>query len=297
MTEYRFLWVYLQLEILWSTCFTDAEIRLALSQLPKDLEETYNCCIQRIISQDNDGRALKVLKWVSFASRPLHIEEPKEAVAFELSDAAWDAEKVPREEFVIGCCANLVVLDPADHCVRFAHSSVKIYLEKHREAFASAYPISEEQGPLQCGEFCVAYLSFSDFNLSLAKNGREITSSVVPNPAALAGEAFTSPLRHFFRTPKKRNATTVKFQSIRTPSTPDRNRFKFLEYAVKNWLPQTKWITRFSPMWDKFEQLATNFNETWNFHPLDLGGRSILSHFTQSPWMVCQGTAYASSHR
>ncbi|RAH43054.1 guanine nucleotide-binding protein subunit alpha [Aspergillus brunneoviolaceus CBS 621.78] len=29
------------LEILWSTCFTDAEVRSALRQLPKDLEETY----------------------------------------------------------------------------------------------------------------------------------------------------------------------------------------------------------------------------------------------------------------
>ncbi|PYI31839.1 hypothetical protein BP00DRAFT_165650 [Aspergillus indologenus CBS 114.80] len=72
-----FLWVHLQLEILWSTCFTDAEVRSALRQLPKDLEETYRYCANRI--NTHDTRALKVLKWVGFASRPLHLEELREA--------------------------------------------------------------------------------------------------------------------------------------------------------------------------------------------------------------------------
>lgn len=259
-----------------------------MSQLPKDLEETYSYCIQRIVFQDNDSRALKVLKWVSFATRPLHIEELKEAVAFDLSDTAWDDEKVPQEDFIIGCCANLVTLDPTDRCARFAHSSVKIYLGKHRENFASAYPMNEEQGQLQCGEFCITYLSFSNFNLSLAKNGHETTNVAVPNPTFLAGDAIASPLRLFFRNPKKeKRATSLQFNRIRTPSTPDRNKFKFLDYAVKNWAPQTKCITRFSPVWDKFEQLAMNFNETWNFHPWNLGGRSIPSHLhTLLGWAV-----------
>jgi len=279
LTYYRFLWVYLQLEILWSTCFTDAEIRLALSQLPKDLEETYHYCIQKITSKDNNIRALKVLKWVSFATRPLHIEELKEAVAFDLSDTVWDGEKLPQEDFIIGCCANLVVLDPADLCVRFAHSSVKMYLDKNREAFASTYLVSEEQGQLQCGEFCIAYLSFSNFNLSLAEKGHETASTAVPNATFLAGEAIPSPFRHSFRAPKKeKRPTTLQFQRIRTPSAPNRNQFKFLDYAVKNWAPQTKFTTRFSTVWDKFKQLATNFNETWNFHPWNLSGRSMPSH-------------------
>jgi hypothetical protein len=221
---------------------------------------------------------LKVLKWVSFATRPLHIEELKEAVAFDLSDTVWDGEKLPQEDFIIGCCANLVVLDPADLCVRFAHSSVKMYLDKNREAFASTYPASEEQGQLQCGEFCIAYLSFSNFNLSLAKEGHETASTAVPNAIFLAGEAIPSLFRHFFRAPEKeKRPTTLQFQMIRTPSTPDRSQFKYLDYAVKNWAPQTKFITQFSPVWDKFKQLATNFNETWNFHPWHLSGRSIPS--------------------
>ncbi|KAJ5716985.1 hypothetical protein N7488_002631 [Penicillium malachiteum] len=55
-----FLWVYLQLEILWDTCYTDAEIRSAISALPEGLEDTYGRCVERINFEDN--RALKVLK-------------------------------------------------------------------------------------------------------------------------------------------------------------------------------------------------------------------------------------------
>lgn len=82
----------------------------------------------------------------------------------------WDAGNIPREDFVIGCCANLVVADPTDNCVRFAHSSVKQYLDRDRGSCIKGYPISIEQGEFECGEFCVAYLSFSNFGLQLETN-------------------------------------------------------------------------------------------------------------------------------
>ncbi|KAI7970553.1 hypothetical protein EIK77_004579 [Talaromyces pinophilus] len=272
-----FLWVYLQLEIIWSTCFTDAEIRLALSQLPKDLEETYQYCVQRINLQDN--RTVKILKWVSFAAKPLHIEELKEAVAFDILDTAWDPEKVPQPDFIIGCCANLVVLDPTDYCVRFAHSSVKQYLTKRRDVYLLPwYPFSEDQGQLECGEFCVAYLSFSNFSMSVEKHEHQQTSAAVPNPASLAGEAIGSTLRHFFRIPKQdTGSTTISIPRIRTASKPKASQFKFLNYAIMNWAPQTRCIKQSSPVWDKFQQLATNLNETWNFHPWIIPGPSKYS--------------------
>lgn len=244
LTLRRFLWVYLQLEIIWSTCFTDTEIRLALSHLPKDLEKTYQYCVQRINFRDN--RAIKVLKWVSFAARPLHIEELKEAVAFDILDTSWNPEKIPQQSYIIGCCANLVVLDPTDHCVRFAHSSVKQYLTKLRERPVLIYPISENQGELECGEFCVAYLSFSNFNMSLEKQEHQQTSATVPKPAFIAGEAIGSTLRHFFRSQKDDSTMTLKLPMIHTVSTPKRSQFEFLEYAIMYWGPQTRQIKKSS---------------------------------------------------
>jgi FOG: Ankyrin repeat len=276
----RFLWVYLQLEILWDTCHTDAEIRSALAALPKGLEETYGRCVERINFQDS--RVLKVLKWVSFATSPLHIEELREVVAFDLGDTAWNAEKIPRKEFVIGCCANLVVVDSTDNCVRFAHSSVKQYLENDQERSVQersipGYPTTA-QGELECGEFCVAYLSFSDFSLQLSTQRNATVAITVPPPILLAQETLPGFFaRRFFQKPRKQTRS-FPFHRIRTASTPDRIKYKFLDYAVTNWALQTKQIPHTSLIWEKFEQLAMCFNETWNFHPWVPDGRSASSH-------------------
>ncbi|THY19635.1 ankyrin [Aureobasidium pullulans] len=43
-----FLWARLQIDVLWDTCRTDAEIVVALRGLPKDLDETYEKCLERL---------------------------------------------------------------------------------------------------------------------------------------------------------------------------------------------------------------------------------------------------------
>ncbi|KAE8406637.1 hypothetical protein BDV37DRAFT_280595 [Aspergillus pseudonomiae] len=277
-----FLWVHLQLEILWDTCYTDAGIRSALATLPKGLEETYGRCIDRINLQDS--YALKVLKWVSFGTRSLHIDELREAVSFDLGDTGWVAEKIPQKDVVIGCCANLIVIDPTDNCVRFAHHSVKQYLDKYQGREVQAKRIRDypntEQGDLECGELCVTYLSFSDFSLQLSKQSAERAAIEIPQPALLARPVLrlglTKPFIPLFR--KKNQCISVQFRMIRTMSTPDRTRYKFLDYAVTNWALHTKQIPHTSVVWDKFKALATCFNETWNFHPWVPGGRSKYSH-------------------
>ncbi|PGH29263.1 hypothetical protein GX50_07978 [[Emmonsia] crescens] len=272
-----FLWVYLQLEILWDTCFTDAQIRSALKKLPTDLGETYRRCAERIIIQDNI--AIKVLKWVSFATRPLHIEELKEAVAFTPWDTQWDPERIPQQDFIAGSCANLVVVDPIDSCVRFAHHSVKQYLENDRRNHIEGYPVNTEQGEMECGEYCLAYLSFSDFNLQVTKCKDEELTVNVPAPAILMngvlGSSFIAP---FLRIPRGRKAfVPVRIPNIHPTGTSGRAKYKFLNYAVSNWAIHTKHISNTSSSWKRFEQVATNFSSTWNFHPWVCGGRSHRS--------------------
>jgi ankyrin repeat protein len=222
---------------------------------------------------------LRVLQWVSFAARPLHIDELQEAVAFDLNDMEWDAGKIPQADVVIGSSANLVAVDPSDQCVRFAHPSVKTYLQKDSARFIPGYPKSDKQGELQCGEFCIAYLSFSNFNLELVKPANETDMVKVPDPTLLAGDALASPLFRFFwgRGPNLKQPAQVQFRRIRSATIPDRSQYKFLDYAVTHWALQTKKISPPSPAWKKFKQLSLSFNETWNFHPWVVGGRSQTS--------------------
>ncbi|KAL6905000.1 putative ankyrin repeat-containing protein [Trichoderma evansii] len=274
-----FLWVHLQLEILWDTCRTDADIRHALTALPKNLEETYKRCVSRIDFQDD--WALKALKWVSFAKRPLHIEELREAVAFHFRDTKWDPDKKPQRDFIIGCCANLIVLDPIDNCVRFAHSSVKQYLEEDmkREPEERSIPgyFTEQSGDLECGEYCITYLSFSDFSLQLSKISPGKTIVAVPSPYSVIQSIPTSGLyKLFFRKPQgKSNSISVP---LPTPAAPSRSQYRFLDYATNHWALHTKKIHSESLGWENFVQLAMHFNATWNFHPWVSGGRSKASH-------------------
>jgi ankyrin repeat protein len=243
------------------------------------LEETYCRCIERI--GFSETCALKVLKWVSFATYPLHIEELREAVAFDIEDDSWDAAKIPRAEFIIGCCANLVVVDPTDNCVRFAHSSVRQFLDNNRENYILGYPQSAEEGQLECGELCIAYLSFSNFGLELVNpDNQTVAINVpIPTPISLAGESLGPPFTKLFSKvwKTKTSPMPLEFRRLQAIPKPGGAQYRFLNYATVNWALQTKHINVKSPMWHKFKQLAFTFNESWNFHPWMSGGRSALS--------------------
>ncbi|KAL4815086.1 hypothetical protein BDW67DRAFT_191748 [Aspergillus spinulosporus] len=191
-----------------------------------------------------------------------------EAVAFHLEDTEWNPEKIPQKDVLIGCCANLVLVDPTDNCVRFAHSS------NHNLKYPSA-----EEGDLECGELCVIYLSFSDFNRQLTKLSSGTTTTLVPYPALVAQQAL---FRHrhkltnriFTRLWSQKHEFPISFRTICTPSRPDRARYKFLSYAIAHWALHTKAINSSSLAWEKFKLIATCFNETWNFHPWLPGGCS-----------------------
>lgn len=252
------------MEIIWDTCFTDAEIRSALQSLPKDLEETYRRCMHRV--NLHDPRTLRTLTWVSFANSSLHIEELKEAVAFNLYDTSWDKEQLPRTDFILGSCANLITMDPTDYSIHFAHSSVKQYLEKDSKDLCG-YPSSRIEGDLKCGEFCIAYLSFSDFSLQLDRP-RNATSLVrFPDPVLVAQKAVGFPFKNRLlgRNRSQGHSATISFKIIPS-SKPDGTKYRFLDYAIENWALHTRHITTESPVWDKYERLATTFSETWNFH-------------------------------
>jgi hypothetical protein len=239
---YRFLWVSLQLEIIWDKCFTDNEIRTALEQLPKGLDETYQCCMKRV-KDTRDICPLRALKWISHATRPLHIEELREAVAFDLNDNMWESGKISSKDFVMGCCSNLAVMDSNDNCVYFAYSSVKQYLEEYVASWTSGYSSNPSQRELECGEFCITYLSFSNFGLELGKHVEFVSKPL--SPMALAAQSvgpslLSTVLRRY---PKQRSSYPLKIQIICKAPPSDYLRYRFLDYASLNWLLHTKNIT------------------------------------------------------
>ncbi|KAL1303205.1 hypothetical protein AAFC00_006625 [Neodothiora populina] len=77
-----FLWVRLQVETIWETCTTDAQILTALKHLPPTLEETYSRCLERLHASRRPY-AFKVLRYVYTVYAPFSLVELSESFAVD----------------------------------------------------------------------------------------------------------------------------------------------------------------------------------------------------------------------
>ena len=120
-------------------CFP-ANLRHALEELPKSLDETY----KRILNEINNANrvhAHRLLQCLAVALRPLRVEELAEVLAFDLTtggmpklNADWRWED--QEEAVLSACSSLVsvIIDDGSRVVQFSHFSVKEFLTSDRLA-------------------------------------------------------------------------------------------------------------------------------------------------------------------
>ena len=120
-------------------CFP-ANLRHALEELPKSLDETY----KRILNEINNANrvhAYRLLQCLAVALRPLRVEELAEVLAFDLTtggmpklNADWRWED--QEEAVLSACSSLVsvIIDDGSRVVQFSHFSVKEFLTSDRLA-------------------------------------------------------------------------------------------------------------------------------------------------------------------
>ena len=164
---------------------TRHSLRQALNSLPKDLDSTYDRILGKIREEDQDA-ALRILQWLAYAARPLRLFEVAEVVAVDTSEnPRFDVEKRLQNPWdVLAICPDLLVtLEPLsddddddeedentfsrstdldDHLVevRFAHFSVKEYLESSRiqNGDAKFFSIREIQANTAIAETCITYL-------------------------------------------------------------------------------------------------------------------------------------------
>lgn len=122
-----FLWARLQIENLCDPqrMMVVSDVEDALHQLPATLFELYSGILGRIDRIAPRGRLLatKTLTWLLCAREPL---QPSTLVEMLQSSGSEDPLHV---QDVLGLCGNLVVLDDSLDLFRFAHASVREYLE------------------------------------------------------------------------------------------------------------------------------------------------------------------------
>ncbi|PQE21621.1 P-loop containing nucleoside triphosphate hydrolase protein [Rutstroemia sp. NJR-2017a WRK4] len=226
-----FLWAKFQLDELCQL-ETDAAITKALRNLPRNLEDTFDRLLQRVLGDETRELVKRMFNWILFARRPLHMNELREAIAFTINDGFWDAAKIPNDlKRLVRACGNLVIVDEETEIVQLAH-----HTDANREI----------------GEVCVAYLCFSDFELqvirpdmitpTMAVLQQAINSqSVIPNSSTRVRQVVA--VASAMMAPRKKDqrvATGINFArhiSRKRPRTQDfYGNYCLLAYLKEHWL-------------------------------------------------------------
>lgn len=110
----------------------DEDLRFRLGRLPPKLEQLYLEIYDRLVNHPGEaGRSIvrNVLRWLLCARRQMKNFEFRIAVAGNLSIRPEDLER----EHILDLCQNLVVFDDSLDVFRFAHLSVREFLEQQPE--------------------------------------------------------------------------------------------------------------------------------------------------------------------
>ena len=138
-----FRWASLQLDVL-RALKRDEDIRRQLGRLPPKLEQLYLEVYNNLISPQGEvGRSIidNALKWLLCAKMELRASEFLIAIAANLNTSDGD---VSSDNF-LELCNNFVIYDESLDVFRFAHLSVREFLEKKPEfAEISCYILAAE---------------------------------------------------------------------------------------------------------------------------------------------------------
>ena len=133
LTLYRFRWVSLQLQNLCDPRRIKVEEDLLeeLGRLPETLSDLYDRTYEEVLRSAKHSRSIgiKVLKWLRVAQRTLRISEIIGAVS--VTDDGTMMQVTTRD--ILNMTCNLVVEDTAVGCLRYAHLSVREYLDTRPE--------------------------------------------------------------------------------------------------------------------------------------------------------------------
>ena len=127
LNMYRFRWAACQLEELKRCTRRQKTLKYILESLPETLEATYDQILSRITPADASDAA-KLLLWLAFAEKPLHIDCLAIVVEFDVAEEDFDpVAKLSSSEDVLRICSSLVT-KMSDNTVQLAHASVKEYV-------------------------------------------------------------------------------------------------------------------------------------------------------------------------
>ena len=182
-----FLWVF-NLQRQLKPSFNPQKLRIFVSNTPPGLNQAYGRVLQNIVELDDEDRerAVAILRWVMFASRPLTVQELTEALlvttdegdtsgSFTLAMLPDEYDECYRDEEILRLCAPFVRLQGEEanqpiknQTIHFGHFSVKEYLSSEDvddkfPKLGETYFTNETGAHKLLAQVCLRYLYYDDF--------------------------------------------------------------------------------------------------------------------------------------
>lgn len=268
--KFRFLWARLQIDVIWDTCRTDAEIVVALKELPKDLDETYEKCLERL-RRKQEPYALRVLRYVYEAKNPLTVDALGEALATDPISGELQSKQIPPFRFIIECGANLIIFDEVERFVVPAHHSVRRFLNISRAGVFEKLEFHVwDDAELKLGAMCITHLCWH-MDLALSEENRthhelELTTLQMPSFSQMSRWARPSKALAYVQRPSliwrkpasfpKMNDKPVLIQRLVERPNDSKSVTAFKQYARFNWLTLSRSVSGDSMLMNKFWKLA-----------------------------------------
>ncbi|KAK2809089.1 hypothetical protein FQN50_004143 [Emmonsiellopsis sp. PD_5] len=122
------------------------------------LADAYKQAMERINGQKHGLRnlAIRVLSWITCATRPLTISELQHALAIRVGKLDLDEGDMPDIGIMASVCLGLVTVDKESNIIRLVHYTTQEYFERTWERW---FPDAHDD----ITERCVTYLSFECF--------------------------------------------------------------------------------------------------------------------------------------
>ncbi|CAF9942356.1 hypothetical protein IMSHALPRED_003636 [Imshaugia aleurites] len=138
VTTPRFLLAVLQIDRI-CVARTIKKIKLALTSMPRELDDLYGETVEKIRRQSGEdgGLGMRVLSWVTHTKRPLLVDELAHGLAVEYDDDEGahdelDTDNLSSSRSLVDVCAGLVIIDPSSQIIRLVHYTTQEYFDKER---------------------------------------------------------------------------------------------------------------------------------------------------------------------
>lgn len=158
-----FLWASLVSKEL-SVTYSEQHINDVLAQVPSEIDSVYYLILKSIQSVPRNEILIKaIFRWVTFAARPLSVEELKEALKLDIGHV------IPRLESVVGKITGFMVDVRADGKVQIVHETVRAFLIREE--------LEPEYAQSRLTEVCLTHLCGDELHSSQVKRRSGTKSS------------------------------------------------------------------------------------------------------------------------